>query len=197
MDSRRASACGPAPRKVARPPAGTWRRAADSAAAALANAGIRIVPIFPELHPFLLDAFEAAEDGAVHCCPQHGPNAGQVYRKYILRAIETAGLKPWPKLFQNLRSTRETELCERFPVHVAAAWVGNSPRVAVRHYLQTTEDHYAKAVQEAVQNPVQSAAASSRKARNGEREGAKTPRIHGAAACSVGDIGLEPMTLRV
>jgi hypothetical protein len=31
------------------------------------------------------------------------------------RIIKRAGLKPWPKLFQNLRSTRETELAEDFP----------------------------------------------------------------------------------
>lgn len=35
-----------------------------------------------------------------------------------LRIIETAGVEPWPKLFQNLRSTRQAELTESFPAHV-------------------------------------------------------------------------------
>ena len=63
------------------------------------------------------------------------------------------GLTPWPKLFQNLRSTRETELAEDYPLHVVVAWIGNSQPVAAKHYLQVTDDHFAQAVQ----NPVQQA----------------------------------------
>ena len=50
--------------------------------------------------------------------------------------------QPWPKLFQNLRSARETELTERFPLHVVTAWIGNSELVARRHYLQVTDEHF-------------------------------------------------------
>jgi len=38
-----------------------------------------------------------------------------------------------PKLFQNLRSTRETELMETYPAHVVCAWIGNSEAVARKH----------------------------------------------------------------
>lgn len=121
-----------------------------------ADAGIRIVPIFPELYPSLRDAFEEAEPGVIYCCPQYAPSsANQMYRKNILRAVHAAGLKPWPKLFQNLRSTRETELAEQYPVQVVCAWIGNSPQVAARHYLQVTEDHFNQAAQKAAQNPAQ------------------------------------------
>ena len=65
--------------------------------------------------------------------------------------IKRAGLKPWPKLWQNLRSTRETELADQFPAHVAAAWIGNSVAVAVKHYLQVTEDHFKQPAQNAAQ----------------------------------------------
>jgi hypothetical protein len=44
-------------------------------------------------------------------------------------------------MLQNLRATRETELCEQFPLHVACAWIGNSATIAARHYLQTTDEH--------------------------------------------------------
>ena len=64
----------------------------------------------------------------------------------------TAVQQPWSKLWQNLRSTRETELADQFPAHVAAAWIGNSVAVAVKHYLQVTDEHFEKAVQKAVQN---------------------------------------------
>lgn len=66
-------------------------------------------------------------------------------RTQLLRIIEKAGVTPWPKLFQNLRSTRQTELEERFPSHVVCAWLGNSEAVARKHYLQVTDEHFAKA----------------------------------------------------
>ncbi len=109
------------------------------------SAGIRVVPIFPELYPYFRDAFEAAEEGAVFCCPQYADNAGRLYTKFIAAAVARAGLKVWPKLFVNLRSTRETELVEVFPVHVVTRWLGNSPNVAARHYLQVTDAHYDRA----------------------------------------------------
>ena len=65
--------------------------------------------------------------------------------------IKRAGLKAWPKLWQNLRATRETELADKFPAHVAAAWIGNSVAVAMKHYLQVTEDHFKQAAQNAAQ----------------------------------------------
>ena len=67
-------------------------------------------------------------------------------------------LKPWTKLFQNMRASRQTELEETFPSHVVCRWMGNSVKVAQKHYLQTTEDHYKKATQ----NPTQQASASPR-----------------------------------
>jgi len=71
-----------------------------------------------------------------------------------LRIIRKAGLKPWPKLFQNLRATRETELSEIFPSHVVCQWIGHTQEVAKKHYLQVTEDHFARAV-ETTENPPQ------------------------------------------
>ena len=55
-------------------------------------------------------------------------------------------MKPWPKLFQNLRSSRQTELAERYPIQVVCEWIGNSEAVAAKHYLQVTEDHVAAAL---------------------------------------------------
>ena len=51
-------------------------------------------------------------------------------RTQLLKIINRAGLKQWPKPFQNLRSTRQTELEEIFPSHVVCAWIGNSEAVA-------------------------------------------------------------------
>jgi len=168
------------------------------------DGGVRVVPIFPELRPHLEAAWDAAEVGEVYCCPQYA-NANQMYRKTMLEIVRRAGLTPWPKLFQNCRSTRETELAENFPVHVACAWLGNSPKIAQRHYLQLTESHFAEAVQKAVQFPVQYAAAEARTDSQAEKAGCRKPNVCGAmrkeaAPCRstephlLGRGGLEPPT---
>ena len=61
------------------------------------------------------------------------------------------------ELFHNLRATRQTELEESFPSHVVCAWIGNSPKVAKEHDRQVTDDHFAKAVQNPVQQPAETA----------------------------------------
>jgi len=145
-----------------------------------ADAGVRIVPIFPELRPYFREAFEAAEDGEVYCCPQYKPkSAGMMYRKAVESAMRSAGVKPWPKLFQNCRASRETELAERYPVQVICQWIGNSPAVAAKHYLQVTEDHYAQAAaQETAHNPAQQEREVPTMPGNGGNESGAKPRLH-------------------
>jgi len=40
---------------------------------------------------------------------------------------------------------------EEYPLHVVTNWIGNSELVAARHYLQTTNEHYDRAVGKAAQ----------------------------------------------
>ena len=119
----------------------------------------RQTPLFPELRPLLAEGLELAEDGADFIITRYR-DASQNLRTTFEKIIKRAGLQPWPKLFQNMRSSRETELVETYPVHVVTAWLGNTASVAAKHYLQTTEEHFEKAVQ----NPVQQATAIPRNA---------------------------------
>ena len=77
-------------------------------------------------------------------------------------------------------------------------WIGNTEAIASKHYLQVTEDHFAKAVQNPVQHPAVLP-------RTGSQAGLpaheKTPVLQGfAAGCEVvhtgrvEDRGLEPLT---
>ena len=117
-----------------------------------ADGGIRQVPIFSELYPYLQDCFEQAEPGTKYVITRYR-NTNANLRTQLGRIIKRAGLATWPKLFQNLRSTRETELTQQFPIHVVCKWIGNSQLIAAKHYLQVTEEHFAKAVQNPVQYP--------------------------------------------
>ncbi len=71
-------------------------------------------------------------------------------RTTLANVIARAGSMPWPKLVQNLRATRDTELAEQYPIQVVCEWIGNSQAVAKRHYLQVTESHFAKAISESI-----------------------------------------------
>ena len=121
----------------------------------------RWCPLFPELRPYLLDAFEQAEPGTEYVITRYRRRDTNM-RTQLLRIIARAGLTPWPRLFHNLRATRETELCEDFPAHVVCAWIGNSEDVAFDHYLQVTDAHFekaargeSKAAQKAAQQPAE------------------------------------------
>jgi hypothetical protein len=43
-----------------------------------------------------------------------------------------------------MRSGRETELCQKNPLHEVTAWIGNSAMIAAKHYLQAAEEDFAK-----------------------------------------------------
>ncbi|MBI1369021.1 MAG: tyrosine-type recombinase/integrase [Planctomycetes bacterium] len=105
----------------------------------------RLIPLFPELREHLLEVFDQAETGTDHIIIGYRDSSVNL-RTQLTRIIHRAGLEPWPKLFQNLRSTRETELAEAFPMHVVCRWIGNSEPVAAKHYLQMTDEHFERAV---------------------------------------------------
>jgi len=107
----------------------------------------RVCPIFPEVAPALREAWEAAPEGAQWIFPSVR-HAGKNLRSWLERAILRSGLTPWPRLWQNFRASRATELADQYPSHVAAAWLGHSERIADRHYRQTTGTHYERAIQE-------------------------------------------------
>jgi integrase len=107
--------------------------------------GPRTIPIFPELRPYLEAAWDEAPEGTEFIITRYRDRNCNL-RTQLNRIIKKAKLTAWPKLFQNLRSTRETELLnEGWKIHQVCAWIGNSEPVAMEHYLQVTESDFAKA----------------------------------------------------
>ena len=132
--------------------------------------GSRTIPLFAELRPILEDAFDRAAEGAVYVVDGNYRQASNTpggwrncnLRTQFERIVKRAGLKKWPRLFHALRASRETELAAQFPIHVVTKWLGNTPRVALKHYLQVTDADYdragmgaAKSGADALQNQVQ------------------------------------------
>ena len=105
---------------------------------------IRFVPLWPEVRKALTDAWEQAEEGAVYVITKTRDSADNL-RTQMNRIIQRAGIEPWPKTFQNLRATRATEVANEYGESKESKWIGHSRRVATKHYLQITDDDYAKA----------------------------------------------------
>jgi hypothetical protein len=65
------------------------------------------------LRPYLEAAWDEAALGTEFVITRYRDTNSNL-RTHLERIIELAGLTPWPKLFQNLRATRETELAEHY-----------------------------------------------------------------------------------
>jgi hypothetical protein len=126
------------------------------------------MPMFPELRPYLEAVWDEAEPGTEFVITRIRDNNANL-RTQLQRIIVNAGLKPWPKLFQNLRATRATELADEFPSNVAADWLGHSVMIADKHYRQTTDEHFAKALHDPTLQPAVTTASDGSEG-NDERE---------------------------
>jgi integrase len=107
--------------------------------------GVRVVPIFPEIRPYLDACYFDAAEGAENVIVRYRDRNANL-RTQLERIIKRAGLKPWPKLFQNLRASRATELAKQYPAHVAAEWLGHSREIAAEHYWRVTDADYERAI---------------------------------------------------
>ncbi len=162
----------------------------------------RVVPLFPELRQFLDEAFSMAQEGETWVVPMLGgdgdKNLGTTFRKIVRRA----GVDVWPKPFQNCRSSRQTELEQRFPTYVVCTWLGNTPTVAHKHYLTVTDDHFGEAIAQTgdwlgMRTPVLIRGDSQKKSRTVQkvRENASFSEVVGILEnAQIAEEGLEPPT---
>ena len=150
---------------------------------------MRTIPLFPEVRTYLELAFDAAPEGAEYVIQRYrGANCN--LRTQLLRILTRVGLSAWPRLFHNLRASRETELVREYPIHVVCAWIGNSERVARRHYLQVTDADFEKATS----NPTSPMHADGRAGPQKEKETAVKPATTNCTAVHIPSTGIEPVT---
>ena len=131
----------------------------------------REVPIVGSLYALLKEAEslrDSKEDGPVLT---RADASEAVYRRGLLRYLKKAGIKPWNKLFQNLRVSFENDLISKgYAFDTVARIMGHSPKVALMHYLMRREKEYAEiainglgagGVESVLQNVLHSEAVSS------------------------------------
>lgn len=98
----------------------------------------RTIPMFPELRGPLLALFAEAAEGSEYVIARYRQGSLNL-RQQFERIIKRAGLTPWPKLFHNLRASRETELMREYDLATVCKWIGNSPTIAAEHYATSVD----------------------------------------------------------
>ena len=114
--------------------------------------GSRVIPLYPELRAILSESHAIAPVGTEYVVVGYRDQALTAkgwrncnLRTQFKRILKRAGLVPWPRLFHALRASRETELAKDYPLHVVTAWLGNTPKIAMKHYLMTTDADFERA----------------------------------------------------
>lgn len=113
----------------------------------------RLVPLFPELRPYLDALWDETEDGTeyvVSTLVDDTTRRGMSQRnlgKLLVDRVKALGVEPWSGPFKALRVTRENELEQVFPSHVVQSWIGHSRQTAEKHYLKVTEADFGKAAE--------------------------------------------------
>jgi len=98
----------------------------------------REVPIRPRLHDLL---FEASMGGGDEQRVLAGMRRGSLWRAFRTLCAR-ANIEPWPQWCQAMRRSCQTEWAGQYPLHVVAEWLGNSPKIAMRHYLRATDGDF-------------------------------------------------------
>jgi integrase len=177
---------------------------------------VRSVPLPGRLKPYFEAARANRDASEPFVFPSLKNKTDQALRKPLAKAITAAKIVAWPKPWQNLRASRETELLdEGQPLHAVCAWIGNSPQVAMDSYLMLRDRHYdaavagrspsthgaesdeiakLKATIAAMQKAMQQATASSGRTTALPRFDGSQPHLAALECNSMGRKGLEPLT---
>lgn len=100
--------------------------------------GTRISPLWKEAEKELRTLFDESPEGQEYIFPgiKSSSNLRTTMEKIILRA----GLQLYPRIFHSLRASCETDYHrELVPPTTYCRWIGNSPKIAEKHYIRYDE----------------------------------------------------------
>jgi integrase len=113
--------------------------------------GQRWVPIFPELEPLRKSVRRTSQSVDDPLLPSLTSCSVMGHR--AKRLARGQGIPPWPRFWQNMRATRETELMDdpSNSIKDVCLWIGNSPSVAMEHYAMVRGESFRRAARGAVE----------------------------------------------
>jgi integrase len=150
--------------------------------------GERWVPVVPQLMDLLEQAFDVAPEGQTRIIADR---AGGYLRRMMRAIVKRAGVTPWARLWQTLRSSCEKRWAAEWPQLAVSQWIGHSLTVSGKHYVNGVLpdglwDRITKAGEKAAQNPAQHVSewggTGQQRQRGSGSEHAKTPAIAGVCA---------------
>lgn len=109
------------------------------------NFATRWIPLFPEIDLALREyreEYDCEDEDFIFPDLDGTDSDGILLRKDLTGILRRAGLTPWPKLFMNLRSTRDTELQNSLPLYVVCSILGHDPQISLKHYTQITDETF-------------------------------------------------------
>ena len=68
-------------------------------------------------------------------------------RTKFAKIAQRTVVEPWPRLWHSLRASCESDLAQSFPLATVTKWLGNTPSVALRHYVDPTEAAFDRALE--------------------------------------------------
>ncbi len=144
----------------------------------------RTVPVFPKLLALLQAAYHAAPEKQSRLIPHSTNNMART----IQEAAARAGVKRWPKTFQSLRQSIETDWLDTFPQHEAADAIGHSITVQQKHYAMNKGGMLSAAAAAAPGGEAhQKAHQHSSTSRYREKQGAEANAPQGDATSTLGE----------
>lgn len=175
----------------------------------------RIVPLFPELKPYLDSLWDITPEGTEYVfndglCETNRSGEGCKNVGALLRKrAKKIGIDITWKPIQSFRQTRENELIRRtdLPPNAVHAWIGHDADTAAKHYLDVTDEDFdnaagitrepPKVVHGLAQNSTESGELAQSWTQN-EIEECLIPAVsasfRSAAKEELGPLGLEPRT---
>ena len=148
----------------------------------------RLVPIFPQLKPYLERMFDNAEEGELYVFPKLrlNTNPGTSAKKFV----EKAKQKLWTNFFNSIRASAETDLMDQNGLRKACQWAGNSPATAMKNYALTRNTDFVDAGEQVIKSDAERASKVEQKPnKKRTEENQRSPQC-----VLVDDIGLEPTT---
>ena len=112
----------------------------------------RLIPCFPEIRR-AVDEYrrelvqvlerEPAKTEKVFPDLKQSESSAALLRKELTGILKRSGLPVWPKIFQNLRSTRDSELQRMgYPIATVCKWLGHTQQISEKNYFQVPEFDY-------------------------------------------------------
>ncbi|GAB5404598.1 MAG: hypothetical protein Aurels2KO_28290 [Aureliella sp.] len=115
--------------------------AGELAVPAVTKTGWRSMPIFPEVLEILRAIPQNSRKGHLVEWSRSEESVTGLLKRQVTMILGEC----WPKVCQQLRSTRRTELDAEFEPYVVNEWLGHDSRTAEAHYQQVTPAHLSRA----------------------------------------------------